>query len=430
MKILGQEIRWSDKPPTHRRSLDQTTVTDIGIAFQRKIDQLEGREPTGLPAVFRANQILTDIVASLHMEQMMGKTATDETPPLLTSPNPAETYHTTVSKIMASLLFRGNAYLWPRTRDEIGNVQSVYVLNPDEVGVTPDIRNLYPTYTWRGKDMEPDTEIVHISLNNWPGHYVGVSPITAARFMLEGASAEMALASKLMTDDGTPGTGAITVPEKISMTEAQEILDVWMETHGEKKHPGVLGGGSDWKTLSFAPIDAQFIEQRNFTIQDVARLYGMHGFFLLVDSGSSLTYSTTESLFRLFLTMTLAPTYLERIEQAFSRLLPSGRRARFNVDQILRADIEARYRAYALGLDNGFLTVNEVRGMEGLPPVPGGDKVANARDLAEIIQKVYLGVGKVLTSDEARTIVNKGGGGLTGSFTTPTPSPSINGATQ
>jgi HK97 family phage portal protein len=351
------------------------TLSDIGIAFKRAKERAEGTDnPTGLPAVYRANQILTDTVASLHMEEVIGKVANPETPPLLSAPNPAEMYHTTMSKVMASLLFRGNAYLWPRTRNKAGIIQSCYVLNPDEVSVTPDAQDLYPVYRWRGLLMEPDAEIVHIPLNNWPGNYTGVSPITAARWMMEGATAEADLAARIMKDDGTPGSGVIKVPDKLTNTEAEEILNIWMETHGESKRPGVLGGGASWDSLSFSPVDAQWIEQRQFTIQDIARLYGMHGFFLLVDSGSSLTYSTTESLFRLFLTMTLNPTYLERIEQGFSRMMPAGRKARFNVDQILRADIETRFRAYAIGIKHRFLTPNEAREQEGWAALPGGDE--------------------------------------------------------
>ena len=104
-------------------------------------------------------------------------------------------------------------------------------------------------------------------------------------------------------------------------------------------------------------------------------MFGLSGFFLLVSSGDSMTYSTTESLFRMFLTTTLRPTFLERIEQSFSRLLPTNNTARFNVDEVLRADLEARYRAYQLGISAGVLTKNEARALEGLEALTGGDAI-------------------------------------------------------
>ena len=66
--------------------------------------------------------------------------------------------------------------------------------------------------------------------------------------------------------------------------------------------------------------------------------------------------------------------------------------------------------------------MNEVRQVEDLPPLPDeddsiaddldGDEADQARNVAELIQKIYLGVGVVLTPDEARRIANKAGAGL------------------
>lgn len=170
MKLGSLDLHWSEQSRLQSRSLAQ--VTDIGIAFARKMDAATS-DDTSLPAVYRSHQILTDSVAGLHMEEVRGKVATKSTPDLLAHPNPAETYHQTLSKIMASLLFRGNAYLWPRTRDNTGRILSCMVLNPDEVSITPDHNNLYPVYTWRGQTMTPDSEIVHIPLNSWPGRFGG-----------------------------------------------------------------------------------------------------------------------------------------------------------------------------------------------------------------------------------------------------------------
>ncbi|HLU52342.1 MAG TPA: hypothetical protein VK011_01995, partial [Acidimicrobiia bacterium] len=86
-------------------------------------------------------------------------------------------------------------------------------------------------------------------------------------------------------------------------------------------------------------------------------------------------------------------------------------------DEILRADIEARYRAHQIGITAGFKTINEARKEEGLTAVAGGDQIREQagaatltpREQAEVVQKVYLGVGKVLTSEEARRIIQTAG---------------------
>lgn len=375
MRILGKEIRWSE-PLQTRSDLAQITVNDLGIAFVQKMVEIAGRSGETIPAVFRAMQFISDTVAGLHMEEIERGTVNSPTPDILARPNPSETYQDTINAVTNSLLFRGNAYLIPRRYDELGNPTSLIVANPDEVKCQWDKNKIYPLYEWRDQPMEAGRDIIPIPLNRWPGRPDGVSPISACRMMLEGAYAEQNLATNLMVDDATPA-GTLQVPEKITGTEAKQIADVWMDSHQGRKRVGILGGGVTWQQLSFSPVDAQFLESRTFTVQEIARMFGLHGLFLLVPSGDSLTYSTTESLFRLTLTMTIAPTYLERIEQAFSRMLPAGRTARFNTDQLLRADLTARYSAYEVGIRAGFLRPEDVRKLEGMEPLPANFQPVN-----------------------------------------------------
>lgn len=388
MRILGRDFYWSEGSRLEERGeLAQVTVNDLGIAFVQKMQELTGTTSEAIPAVFRAMQFISDTVAGLHMEEIERGTVNTPTPRILEQPNPAETYQDTLNQITNSLLFTGNAYLLPRTFDDLGFPTSIIVANPSDVQCRWDANKIYPVYEWRERPMTAGTEIIPIPLNRWPGRPDGVSPVSACRLMLEGAHAEQSLATHLMTDDATPPL-AISVPEKITQPEAAAIRDTWEATHGGgNKRPGVLGGGATLERMAFSPVDAQFLESRTFTVQEIARMFGLHGLFLLVPSGDSLTYSTTESLFRLTLTMTIAPTYLERIEQAFSRMLPAGRKARFNTDQLLRADLQARYTSYETALRAGFLTADEVRGLEGMGPLPAGavaNPVTNGRVTANV----------------------------------------------
>lgn len=355
--------------PLLRRSAGTTEVTDIGIAFAQAQAAATGSDDTSLPAVYRSHQLITDLPASLSLEQISGTGVADPiTPPLLTQPNPTETYPTTMRKIMSSLVMRGNTYLWPTGRDLAGNIRSVYVLDPDEVTVAWDSQRLYPRYQWRGTPMVAGRDIFHISINHLPGRLRGLGPIEATRVMLNGAKAEQNMARRIFEDDATPG-GLLKVPRSLSKDEADEIQTMWTEAHTGRKRPAVLSGGVEFQQITISPLDAQFIEQRQFSVQEIARIFGIPGYLLLVDSGSSLTYSTTEALFRLFLVSTLNPTYLEPIEHVFSQMLPGNARARFRTDEILRADTTARYQAYEIGLRAGFLTVDEIRDLERLPPL-------------------------------------------------------------
>jgi HK97 family phage portal protein len=273
----------------------------------------------------------------------------------------------TLAKIVASLVWRGNAYLWPRTRArDSGDIESIYVLNPDEVTVRWDNYQLYPVYEWRGVELEEGRDLFHIRINAWPGRLTGVGPITAARLLIQGAKAEQSTARHLYEQDAQPG-GVLQVPQRLEASEAQKVLEAWELGHAGNKRPAVLSGGVEWKSITLSPADAEFLASRAFSTQEVARAFGLFGLFLLVDDGGNLTYSTTEGLFRLFIATTLRPTYLEPIEQTFSRMLPGRQRAQFVTAELLEADLQSRYAAYETGLRAGFLTIDEVRRLEHLP---------------------------------------------------------------
>jgi HK97 family phage portal protein len=367
-----------------RRELEQ--VTDIGLAFTARQAELLATGDETIPAVYRSSQVIADTVASLGMVAVGGDgIAEPVTPAILELPNPAETYQATMAKIVSSLIWRGNAYLWVRERAEAtGEVSSIYVLNPDEVTVQWDTLRLYPVYSWRNREMVEGRDLFHLAINHWPGRVTGLGPVEAARLMMIGIKAEQATARHLYENDAAP-SGVLQVPQRLEAAEAAKVLEAWELGHTGTKRPAVLSGGVEFKPLTLTPADAEFLAERAFSVQEIARMFGLFGLFLLVDDGGNLTYSTTEGLFRLFIATTLRPTYLEPIEQTFSRMLAGRTRAQFVTAELLEADLTSRYAAYETGLRAGFLTVDEVRRLEHLPkmesrppapapvPIPAGE---------------------------------------------------------
>jgi HK97 family phage portal protein len=116
------------------------------------------------------------------------------------------------------------------------------------------------------------------------------------------------------------------------------------------------------------PKDAQFLENQAFGVQQVARLFGIPAQMLLVESGSSMTYSNVEMEQIAFIRYTLSQYYVE-IEANMSQLLPRGTDARMSIEGLLRADTLTRYQAHQIALAAGFKTIDEVRNDEKLPPL-------------------------------------------------------------
>ena len=79
-----------------------------------------------------------------------------------------------------------------------------------------------------------------------------------------------------------------------------------------------------------------------------------------------MTYTNVQGVFRELTTTTLYPTYLRRIERAFTKLLPRGMSCQFDLTDFLKADDGTRYTALKTAIDAGILTVEEVRASEDL----------------------------------------------------------------
>jgi HK97 family phage portal protein len=142
-------------------------------------------------------------------------------------------------------------------------------------------------------------------------------------------------------------------------------------THG-KREPLVVGGTGTgepitWTSLSINPNESQFIESRRVGVAEIARTFGLPPEMIGGEAGSSLTYATVEGRALDFVRYSLTP-WIVRLERAIGDLLPRGQTVRFNVNGLLRGTTKERYEAHKIALEAGWLSIDEVRALEDLPP--------------------------------------------------------------
>jgi HK97 family phage portal protein len=130
----------------------------------------------------------------------------------------------------------------------------------------------------------------------------------------------------------------------------------------------VLDNGAKYKPITIAPEESQFLETTKANVAAVARIYGVPPEMIAGEVGNSLTYANVEQRSLDFLTYGVTP-WLVRLERAISALLPRGQFVKFNAGALLRTTTKARYEAHEIGIRAGFLTVNEARALEDLPPL-------------------------------------------------------------
>jgi HK97 family phage portal protein len=334
-------------------------------------------------------------------------------PRWLERPSPEADWMTFVSQFTTSLLLDGNAYVAVR-RDAAFRTQELVAVHPSRVTVQRAAEGAPREYlidgaVYRGELVHVPATIVR------PNALKGLSPIDAAREAIGLEIAGREYGARFF-GQGAHLSGVIEVPGEMTDEQAAVLARTFGAKHGglRKAHlPGVITGGGEWKPITVTPEQAQFLESRRFSASEIASLVFLVDPAMLgiAQSGTSVTYANLESRGVHFVQFTMLP-WISRLENLVTGLLPARQFLKLNVDGLMRADLKSRYEAHKIGIDAGFLTPNEARGLEDLPPMSGDAATSSPQELALVLQKIYLAVGKVITAEEAREIVNRAGGNL------------------
>lgn len=189
----------------------------------------------------------------------------------------------------------------------------------------------------------------------------------SARFFSNGARPD-----HVITMEGTP-----------TQDQVDRIRNNWLKKHQGTANahlPGMLVGGAKVHQITMSSEDAQLMEARQFQVTDIARAFGLPSWMINANEKSTSWGSGLEQMGLGFIIYTLQP-HLTRWSQEINRKLLRDRNlfAEFNVSALLRGDAKARseyYKSALGGTQNpGFMTQNEVRAKENLPPIEGGDQL-------------------------------------------------------
>lgn len=281
--------------------------------------------------------------------------------------------------LMGHLALWGNAYS-EIERNQAGEVIGLWPLRPDRTWPERDPKSgklVYKTLLPDGKGVVlPADRVLHIPGLSFDG-LVGYSPIRLAREAIGLALAAEEFGARFFANDARPG-GVLEHPGKLSQEAHERLRKSWEEMHQglSKKHRiAILEEGMKFHEVSIPPEDAQFLETRKFQVTEIARIFRIPPH--LLGDLERATFSNIEHQSIEFVVHTIRP-WLVRWEQAINtKLFSEAERrvyfAEFLVDGLLRGDIESRYRAYAIGRQNGWLSANDIRELENMNPIPGGD---------------------------------------------------------
>ncbi|MGM7943648.1 phage portal protein [Yersinia enterocolitica] len=304
-------------------------------------------------------------------------TATDHPlyPVLCRSPNSEMTPSRFMLMLVASICLRGNAFIEKRM---IGDrVVSLIPLLPQNMVVKRlDNGQLEYTYTENGKKrVIPVKTMMHIRGFGLDG-MCGLMPMNTGRDVFGSAMAIEESAAKVF-ENGMQNSGFLS--SKAALKDNQrEALRKSISAFTGSKNAGkvmVLEADLTYQSVTMNPEDAQMLESRAFSIEEICRWFRVPPFMVGHMTKQSSWASSVEGMNLLFLSNTLRPL-LVNIEQEIVRCLLAGDEdyfAEFSVEGLLRADSAGRSAYYTTALQNGWMNRNDVRRLENLPPIPGGD---------------------------------------------------------
>ena len=271
--------------------------------------------------------------------------------------------------ILFSILLNGNAYV--RIFREGGEILGFKVLDPMKVKVEHNRDGLVQFVVDHTRVL-PSEDVLHITDIRRPGALEGMARVNELKDVLGIARALDEYAARYF-GNGTLSSGIINVPGDLTEEQATRLKDQFEKNSRglSKAHrPNILTGGATYEKLSADAEQSQLTQSREFAVQEIARVFKIQPVLLGITAGMS--QASVEQQHIQFVTITLRP-YVHKLEEAFSALLPGGAFLRFNMDGLLRGDLQSRYTAYSIGMQAGFISPNDARRREDLPPVDGGD---------------------------------------------------------
>lgn len=296
------------------------------------------------------------------------------------APNPEHSAMQFREFIVSHIIAWGNFYAQVIT-DDAGVVQQLWPLRPDQM--TVERVDGQRIYKYQGSERKPriflSDEILHIPGFGFNG-LTGMSRISLARNAIGLAMSEEKFGSKFFKNDASVGV-VYKHPGELSDGAYEHLKESLEKKTGvdESHKPLILEEGMDLIRLGLPNDDAQYLESRQFQLSEINRILGPVPPHMIGDVTGSTSWGTgIDSQEQGYVNHTLRP-YATRIEQGLGLqlLLDKDRQAGFYFehlfDALLRGDIATRYVAYQTGINNGFLTRNEVRARENLNPRKGLD---------------------------------------------------------
>ena len=325
-------------------------------------------------------RVLVRESGSLHRGEYRDAGADDPVTRLLQRPNEMWTQGQLLRATETYLALWGSAF-WGIERDSAGNASELWPLRPDRVRIIPDrnrhVRGFVYEHGGERAAYLPQ-EIVWFRHINPADEFLGMSSLSPARLAVDMGEEALSFNRSFFRNSTMPSDLAITTEETPTEDEVSEFYARWesrFRGSGKAHRPVLLSRGMDAKHLGISQKDMEFTQALRWSVEEVARAFGVPKVFLgqLEDA----TLSNVETLERYLWRNTVVPE-LRLIEQAINSSVtplfesfPGQRRVEFDLGDIeaLKESENDRVDREVKLVAAGIITVDEARAGRNLAPI-------------------------------------------------------------
>lgn len=227
---------------------------------------------------------------------------------------------------------------------------------------------------------------------HWKGMGNGVVGLSTFDYM-RATTNEMKNAQKnasALYGNGNQLTGIVTVDRVVKGQQLIELRNRFRELGAFNGDSWInfLPADMKYQQVAMSAADAQLLETRQFGVEEIGRWFGVPA--ALINSSSGTSGASIEQVVESFYRSTIHPLCCSVEQAIMKRVFTAAERAKyvaeFKMSALLRASVSSRYDSYSKALQNGFMTRNEVRKLENLPPVDGADQLTAQSNLWPVNQ--------------------------------------------
>jgi len=351
-----------------------------------------------MACVMMLTEDVAKLPASLYRKRANGgREAVTDHPlaELLEEPNDWQDWLEFAEMIQVGLVLRGNGYA-VIIRDHRGDPVKLVPINPDRCALweAPDGRLFYRVTPFGLHEMAelidqpyliPFEDMFHLRGLSVNG-LLGASRIALARDAI-GLTIAQERQSANWIGAGSRPSGVLSTDQKLTETDVKRLQSRWKEINAGLQNSGksaILEAGLKWTPLSISAKELEFIAGRQFQVQEIARMFRIPPHMI-----GELSRSTNNNIVQ------QAQEYVNYTVSGYTRRWKAKLRTTFelrkagdihvdfDLSELVRADITARYNAYRMGIMSGFLKPNEARVDDGRDPDPDGDKLWKPTNMAD-----------------------------------------------